>query len=86
METTEEVSITEADTVAWRGALGIGEVVDNPDAHTITELCEEHGIGTRAMHNRLRKAMAAGTVEKVKVHRINAREQCITTDAYILVA
>ena len=86
METTEEVSITEADTVAWRSALGIGEVVDNPDAHTIAELCEEHGIGYRAMRSRLRKAMAAGTVKKVTVPRINSREQRITTDAYILLA
>ena len=87
METTEEVSITEAEAVeAWRGALGIVEVVENPVARTVSELCEEHGIGYYAMRNRLQKAMAAGTVKKVRVRRINSRKQCITTDAYILLA
>jgi len=84
---TEEVSITEADTVeAWRGALGIEQVVDNDAALTINELCEKHGIGYRAMRGKLRAAMAAGTVEKVKVHRINTRGQRIVTDGYILLA
>jgi len=83
---TEEVSITEADTLAWRKALSIEEVVYNEDARTIKELCEEHGVGYRAMRSRILVAEAAGSVEKVKVHRINARGQRITTDAYILLA
>ena len=81
----EQLNITEDEVLAaWRQALSIEEVVDNDDARTINELCEAHGIGYRAMHSRLRAALAAGTMEKVKVHRINVRGQRIVTDAYIL--
>jgi len=83
----EDLNITEDEVrAAWCETLGLEEVVDNEDARTIKELCEEHGVGYRAMHNRIRAAMAAGTVEKVRVHRMNTRKQRITTDAYILLA
>jgi len=53
----------------WREALGLEEIVDDPDAKTVDELAAMFDVAKSTARRKAEEAVGAGRMEKIRVKR-----------------
>ena len=68
---------------AWMQALGLCETIDeSDDVRTTAELAEKYGRSPSTIRARIRAALKAGTVERVKTRRMTTDGKVQSVPAY----